>query len=180
MVTSMLRLVLGSLLGAVLVTAAPAAADAPSVARVRAMLSAFEGGPPAETWEAMGPETVAVLEQLYDDEGAPPFVRLRAIEAAGHFATEASHAFLRRVASRPDEGDLRIRAAVRALGRAFGETVIDELRPFLAHRAVAVREGAVLALGSIATPRARALLQARLDRERNHTVRGTLRRTLGR
>ena len=80
----MLRLLRGIGLGVVLAIAAPAAADAPSVEHVRSLLSAFEGAPSAETWTAMGPETVAVLEQLYDDEGEQPFVRLRAIETAGH------------------------------------------------------------------------------------------------
>ncbi|MAQ17130.1 MAG: hypothetical protein CMN30_20350 [Sandaracinus sp.] len=176
----MLRLLRGIGLGVVLAIAAPAAADAPSVEHVRSLLSAFEGAPSAETWTAMGPETVAVLEQLYDDEGEQPFVRLRAIETAGHYATEECHAFLRRVASRQGELDLRVRAAVRSLGKAFGAAAIEEIRPFLGHRATVVREGAALALGAIATPRARELLRTRLDRERDDAVRTTLRRALNR
>ncbi len=175
MVPMMLRL---SALASVLLVAASASAEPPSVDQVRNMLSAFEDGPSAETWRALGPETLVVLEQLYDDEGQQPFVRLRAIQAAGHYPTEDSRAFLKRVATREGQLDLHVRAAIRTMARAFGDSALADIRPFLTHRATAVREGAVLALGTIATPRARTLLRARLNVERNETVKATLQRTL--
>lgn len=175
MVGSMLRL---AALLSVLVLSATASADPPPVAQVRTMLSAFEGGPSAEQWQALGPETLEVLEQLYDDAGQPPFVRLRAVQAAGHFPSEASRSFLKRVATAEGQNDLLIRAALRTMARAFGGATLADIRPFLSHREVTVREGAVLALGAIESPRARALLQARLDVERDATVQATLRRAL--
>jgi len=170
----MLRLC--ALLSVLLVSTA-ASADPPSVAQVRAMLSAFEAGPSAAQWQALGPETLSVLEQLYDDEGQQPFVRLRAVQAAGHFPSDTSRAFLKRVASE-GQNDLLIRAALRTLARAFGGTALGDIRPFLTHRTASVREGAVLALGAIETPRARFLLRSRLERERDPTVKATLQRTL--
>lgn len=175
MVSMMLRL---SVLASVLLVAASASAQTPSVDQVRNMLSAFEEGPSAETWQALGPETLVVLEQLYDDEGQQPFVRLRAIHAAGHFPSEASRSFLKRVAMREGQLDLHVRAALRTMARAFGESALADIRPFLSHRETVIREGAVLALGTIATPRARTLLQSRLSVERNEAVKATLQRTL--
>ncbi len=172
----MLRL--SALLSVLLLASGTASADPPPVEQVRTMLSAFEGGPSAEAWQALGPETLAVLEQLYDDEGQPPFVRLRAVQAAGHFPSDASRAFLKRVASESGQNDLLVRAALRTLARAFGSRALADIEPFLTHRTATVREGAVLALGSIESRRARALLEARLDRERDATVKATLRRTL--
>jgi len=175
MVSGMLRF---AAFASLLLVSATAAADPPPVAQVRTMLSAFEGGPSPEAWEALGPETLVVLEQLYDDEGQQPFVRLRAVQAAGHYPTEASRAFLKRVATQEGQNDLLIRAALRTMARAFGHSALADIRPFLDHRATAVREGAVLALGALTTPRARALLEARLDVERNEAVKATLQRTL--
>lgn len=165
-------------LASLLLVSTTAAADPPPVAQVRTMLSSFEGGPSADAWEALGPETLTVLEQLYDDEGQPPYVRLRAVQATGHFPSESTRTFLKRVATQEGQNDLLIRAAVRTMARAFGSSALADIRPFLTHRATAVREGAVLALGSLESSRARALLQARLDVERNTTVRAMLQRTL--
>jgi len=162
----------------VLFVSTTALADPPPVAQVRNMLSAFEGGPSAEAWQALGPETLTVLEQLYDDEGQQPFVRLRAVQAAGHFPSDTSRAFLKRVATESGQNDLLVRAALRTMARAFGSSALADIRPFLTHRTATIREGAVLALGTIESPRVRPLLEARLDRERDATVKATLHRAL--
>lgn len=156
------------------VVPANASADPPSVDRVRTLLSAFEGVAPETAWRALGPETVTVLRALYEDREELPFVRMRAVEVAGYYPTEASHAFLRDVVRAPAQQDLILRRALRALTRAFGERAIDDVRPFLSHRTVIVREAAVRALAVVTAPRVRPLLEARLVQERDPEVRRRL------
>lgn len=155
-------------------------ADPPSIDRVRTLLSSFEAVAPEAAWRALGPETVQVLRALYEDRDELPFVRMRAVEVAGYYPTEASHTFLREVVRTPDQNDLILRRALRSLTRAFGEQAIDDVRPFLTHRVVIVREAAVRALATVEVPRVRTLLQARLERERDPEVRRRLEVALGR
>lgn len=156
----------------------PARAEAPSRDRVRMLLSAYEHGPRPSAWRALGPATVGVLAELYDDAGEPFYVRIRAVEAAGHFRTPASRTFLRAVARAAPQRDLMVRAAVLALGRAFGASALRDVTPFLGDRRVAVREGAIVALVRMQDPAARAALRAHLRVEDRPHLRARIARAL--
>ncbi|MEM9068270.1 MAG: HEAT repeat domain-containing protein [Myxococcota bacterium] len=177
----MLRRTLAFVLVAVAIgLAVPARADAPSKTRVRELLSGIEEIPPRAVWRALGPETLGVLIELYNDASEPGFVRLRAVVVAGHFPNEACRTFLRAVATAPGQSDLFARNAVLALGRGFGVRALEELGSYLRHREPLVRQAAVRSLGEIATPAARSLLEGRMRLERDDVVRESLLRALRR
>ena len=159
---------------------APASADAPSIDTVRAMLSSFEQGPGRLQWRALGADTVAVLEALYDNGNEAGFVRMRAVAASAHFPIPATRRFLLRVASAEGQSDLFIRQAVTGLGQAFGDDALEDLRPYLAHQQYVVRDAAVRALGAMRAPLARQLLEARALVESEDAVRRSLAEALGR
>jgi len=137
-----------------------AMADPPPRETVVAMLSTIEEGPGADAWRRLGPETLGVLVDLYGDGAQPRFVRRRAVAAAAYFPGPAAKTFLLAVARAPGQHDLTARTAILALGRAFGHRVVPELAGFLSHADPDVREGAVIALVRVNTPRARAALDA--------------------
>jgi HEAT repeat protein len=173
-----------SILLAVVLSATPSIALAqaapgqtPSVAAVQAMLAGFEEGPGAEDWAALGPAAVPVLASIAADEAQPGFVRLRAIQAAGTFATPEARAMLRRALRSPQP--LFVRAAALAMQRAFGASARAELAPLLDHADVAVREAAVRALGAIAAP-GRAQGASDAERAIRDEVDARLRRRLAR
>lgn len=175
----MRRALIGILtLAAVGTVAAPVSATPPSKSELTQLLAGFEQAPAAADYRAWGPETLAILVELYDDPEAPAFVRLRAVAAAGHFSTASARSFLLRVARARGQNDLLVREAVRSLGRAFGAASVADLRPFLAHPAPAVREGAVRALAELRTPRAREALRARLPLEASAHITERIRATL--
>jgi hypothetical protein len=141
-----MRFLLAALL---LVVPSIAFAQPPSRDTVRSMLMGYEQVPSAAQWQALGPETLGVLVSLYDDAAQPPFVRLRAVGAVAAFPTPAARTFLLAVARANGQGDLMIREAVLALGRAFGAAARIEIRTFLTHREPVVREAAATALQRI-------------------------------
>jgi|JI9StandDraft_2_1071091.scaffolds.fasta_scaffold215432_2 HEAT repeat protein len=145
-------------------------AQAPSRATVREMLSGFEDAPGAEAWRALGEETVPVLVALFDDASEAQPVRLRAVWAARFYATEGSRAFLSRVMANRSEGGIVVRTALESLAAAFGASAVPQLAPLLAHSDVAVREGAIRALGRVGGREARAALEARRGHERDEAL----------
>lgn len=158
--------------------ASTAFADPPSKERVRQLLSAIDRMPPATIWRALGPDTLGVLIELYDDENEAPFVRMRTLVAAAHYPVPASRTFLKAAAAARGQSDLFVRQAVISLGRAFGDRAIDDVRPYLTHADADVREGAVLSLSRMNTEAARSVLRQRLPRERSDVVRTALERAL--
>lgn len=139
-----------------------------SVESVQAMLAGVEEGPGPAEWAAIGPAAVPVLAAIAGDREQPGFVRLRAIQAAGNFATPASRAMLRRAARSGEP--LFARAAALALSRAFGAAARGDVAPLLDHADTAVREGAIRALGAM----------LRTDRTASDAIRGELEALLGR
>lgn len=175
----MLRALLTACLATTLVmTVTVAHADPPSKDRVRQLLSAIDQMPPATVWRALGPGTLGVLIELYDDPSEAPYIRMRTLVAAQHYPVPAARTFLNAAASARGQSDLFVRQALISLGRAFGERAIDDVRPYLTHADADVREGAVLSLSRIGTEAARAALRDRLPRERNEIVRTALQRAL--
>ncbi|MBW2460823.1 MAG: HEAT repeat domain-containing protein [Deltaproteobacteria bacterium] len=156
----------------------PVFATPPSKAELSRMLAGFEQTPGADDFRAWGPETFPILVELYDDRDMQPFVRMRAVGAVAHYPSPRARAFLLRVARADGQSDLLVRAAVRGLGRAFGPRAVEDVRPFLRHRAPAVREGAVLALTAIHTPAAQGALRARLPREQSAHIAERIRASL--
>lgn len=147
----------------------PPPSQVPTEARVVAMLSGVEDVPGVETWRAMGPGLVPVLARIVDDAQRPGFVRLRAVQVAGVFTTDAAKSLLRRAVRGRDP--LMAREAAIAMARAFGRDAIADVAPLLEHADTAVREGAIRALGSIDDDGARSRLRARLARERDTVLR---------
>ena len=142
--------VLALVLGFAIVT--PTAwADPPTRTQVRQLLSGFETVPGADAWSRLGPQTLGVLVALYDDTSERPFIRLRAVSVAAYYPSPAARTFLLGVARAPRQGDLFVREAVLALGRAFGPRAVGDLRPFLASPMPVVREATVTALTRIGT-----------------------------
>jgi len=163
---------------AVAMTTSTAQAQTPSRDRVRQLLSGYEDMPTAEQWRSLGPGTLEDLVSLYGDASVPPYVRMRTITAAAHFPSPAARTFLLAVARAPGQTDLYVREAVLALGRAFGERAIDDIRPFARSRHAVVREGAAKALGHIGTPAAVEVLRRRLTVEGAEHVRTAIRRAI--
>ncbi len=167
-----------SVLAGVWSVATPVFATPPSKAELSQMLAGFEQAPGAEDFRAWGPETFPILVELYGDHDVQPFVRMRAVAAVAHYPSPRARAFLLRVARAAGQSDLLIREAVRGLGRAFGPRSIEDIRPFLRHRAPAVREGAVLALTAFHTPAAQGALRARLPQEQSAHIAARIRASL--
>ena len=163
---------------AITAVALPASATPPTKEQLRQMFSGFEDTPSAAQVRALGPETLGVLIELYNDRSMPPYVRLRAVHAVGHFPTRATRTFLLAVARARGQSDLFVREAVLSLGRAFGERAVDDVRPFLANSEPVVREGAAMALGRIGSAPARDALRRRLTTEGAAHVRETISRQL--
>ncbi|MCS6799804.1 MAG: HEAT repeat domain-containing protein [Myxococcota bacterium] len=172
------RAAIGLLGTSLLVTSAAsvAGAQAPSSEQLRLWLSGFERMPDASAWRAMGPETVHVLRRAYEDPAEAPWVRLRAVAAAGYFRTEDSRAFLRAVARDPAQPELVVREALLALARAFGAAAVADIGPFLEHPSTLVREAVAIALGRIGDERARGAARRRIGAEPDPTVREALER----
>lgn len=154
--------------------------QAPSRDSIRQLLTAYEGGPSAAEWRAMGPETLTVLVSLYNDSAQPAYVRLRVLSAVASFPTPATRTFLLAATRAPGQSDLFVREAVLSLGRAFGAAALDDVTPFLGSGDTVVREAAARSLGLIGTPAARDALRRRLVLEPDATVRQTLQSALSR
>lgn len=153
-------------------------AEPPNKEHVRQLLMGYETVPTAQAWRAMGPDTIAVLVDLYNDAVQPGFVRLRAVGAVGSYDTPAARTFLLAVAHTSHQSDLFIREAVLAMQRAFGARAVADIEPFLANEFPVVREASVRALAKINTPRARRLLRQRQRVEADATVQTALSRAL--
>ncbi|MEC7520319.1 MAG: HEAT repeat domain-containing protein [Myxococcota bacterium] len=158
-------------LAVLLVAASASAQTGPSRQRVRELLSGIEDVPTDADWQRIGDGALPVLIDLYVDADEAPYVRLRAVNATAAFPREATRTFLLAVARAEGQGDLFVRQAVIALARGFGEHAVQDLRPFLAHDEVVVREATARALGEIGGPQATAALRARLSVERDRAVR---------
>lgn len=182
-------IVLASLVlaAAVLVPAAASAQTTQELSAdsVAAMLTGFEQGPEAERWSAIGPAVVPVLAEIASDAQRPGFVRIRAITAAGHFATPEARGMLRAALRSPEP--LFVRAAALAMHRAFGASALRELVPLLAAGDTAVREAAIRTVGAIAAQstrdatlrdEARTQLRRRLAREPDEALREELERRI--
>jgi HEAT repeat protein len=147
-------------------------AQLPDVRALIAMLGGFEEGPTPAEWRALGPAVVPLLARIADDRDQLGAIRIRAVHTAGHFATPASRALLRRAARAPEP--MIAREGALALGRAFGADALRDVAPLLAHDDTAVREAAIRALSAIDTASARERLRARLPREADAVLRSMI------
>jgi len=159
-------------------TAAETAAQAPNTDVVRRMLGAIDSGPSALEWQALGPETVPLLEAIYRDTTVPAHVRFQALSALRHFPTPETRAFLLTVARESGQSDLHIRQALTSLGHAFGDSAVTDVSTFMAHTSSVVREGAALSLGRNPSALAQRTLRARLPVEPSPVVRMAIERAL--
>lgn len=139
-------------------------------------LSGHESVPGPETFRRMGPGVEGVLARLARDPGQPGFVRLRAVQVAAVLGTPAGDRIVARALSSSEP--LVVRAAVLGLAASQGPRATDAIARTLLHPDVAVREGAILALGRIASPEAHAHLRSRLDAEPDAELRAQITRAL--
>ena len=156
-------------------------ANPPTVDRtaIERALSSFEGGPGPSFWQQQDPSAVGELVRLYDDGNQPPFVRLRAVNAARYFPSPASRAFLVAVADARQQPALFVREAIRSLSFAFGAAAVTEIEKLASHRESVVREAVVDALANAHSSRSVECLRQRLRLEPVPYIRARLRRALG-
>lgn len=169
-----------ALLSLVLSLGLPLAASAqaaPTVSQVRQMLSGVEHVPSDRDWRRLGADVLPILMGLYQDVDEPAYVRLRAVGATAAFSRPAVRTFLLAVARLEGQGDLYVREAVMALGRAFGSSAVGDVAPFLEHSEPIVREGAATVLVRVG---ADELVRARLRVEPDAAVRRSIEASLSR
>jgi HEAT repeat protein len=153
---------------------ASAQSTAPSRQALITMLSGFEDTPTLAQMRALGDGTVPMLVSLYDDPQVIQPVRLRAVEAMGAFSTPAARTFLLRVMREPGQSPIVVREAIEALAQSQGAAAIPDIAPLLSSQERPIREGAIEALGSIATPAARQALTAHLPSETDEALRARI------
>jgi hypothetical protein len=165
--------------GAAGTSTAPLEAERTLASDVRSLLSAYEAVPNRDAWLKLGPETPAVLEQIANDPGELPSRRARAAEVLGWFG-EQGVPFLRR-ASTEGSFPAPLRAgAVTGLARALpAADAVPLLARTLNDEDASVRFRTVLELKALATPEARAALEARSRVETDGSVNRVLKQALG-
>ena len=197
-------LVLTSVLVASLVSAplaaqdTPAEQDTPSLgaggarltvrpemrARVERALLAIDSAPSAAFWRGLGPEGLAALASVLDDASRPVGLRRRAALALRHDRSATSITMLESLALSPREDELVSRNALTALTERRGRDALVVIERAIGDRRAHVREGAVLAIGTLRErglidgARASASLVPMRTREPELFVRETIDRVL--
>jgi hypothetical protein len=167
----------------VLALAAPAAQAAPSAKltrQVHTLLNAPEHVPSAAEWQKLGPDAAEVLRSVALDEKTLLLRRGRAATALAYFpSTDSKAALVALVGADRVPWLLRGKAA-GALAAAWRAEALAPLAPLLAHDHKRLREAAVKAVGLVETDEARALLEARLAKEKNDSLKKLIQATLAR
>jgi HEAT repeat protein len=133
---------------------------------------------PLEEWRKLGPETLDVLEQVFNDPAAQPEQRTRALIAIGHLEQPAAMDRVKAIARDPN-ADVRYRAtAVAALGHRGGQAVIPDLKQVLGGGEPALRQAAARALGNVGGEAARSPLEEHLSKEEDPAVREVIQQSL--
>lgn len=141
-------------------------------------LAGIESPPTAEALRAVG-DADAVRSELLalsQDADIPRSQRLRALHALGWFPSDASRAALTAAVEGPDRHAAR--KAVYALANGWQDAALPELAAALVADDVQLRIAAARSLGSLATPAARAALEARLAAESSDAVRSEITQSL--
>ncbi len=173
-------IVLGVVCGLCLTTGAYAQDNTnPKIeSQVRTLLGGFEHVPSMEDWQKLGPGAADVLRQIATDPHELNTRRSRALSALSHFPTPEAKQFLQDFLNNAQQPTLLRRKAVLSLAYGFGPDIIPVIEPFLADQNKRMRESAILAVGNIATPRAKELLEKRLEIEPTNYLKETIEKTL--
>jgi hypothetical protein len=156
-------------------------------AQAEALLGAgIDAAVPVEAFAALGPDVVPALIAIFERDGAPRHIRLRALGVLAALddarAAARLEALVRDAAGAPaserfEHTGLVLRRALDGLrARAQGSLRVAQLAPLLEHRDPHVRTRVVELLAR--QPAARASLEARLPREASASVQAALRSAL--
>jgi HEAT repeat protein len=128
----------------------------------------------------LGPESIRLLQQIFNTPANRPARRLRAIEALGRVqGAEASDELRAILKEKAVSAQYRSAAAV-ALARREGKAAVEELRAYLGDPSTELRVGAARALGYIGGPDARAAVEDRVAKETDAKVREELQQIITR
>ena len=154
------------------------AQDAKVAAEVDVLLGGIEYVPKAEEWTKLGPDAATVLRTIAGSQNERPSRRARAVSALAHFPTPETKAFLTGILHGADSPVLLQRKAMSALSFAYGADSLQLLQPYLANPNRRLRESAIRAVGTVASPDAKALLKQRLQVEDAKYLRETIQEVL--
>ncbi|MBN8613259.1 MAG: hypothetical protein J0L92_21885 [Deltaproteobacteria bacterium] len=118
-------------------------------ARVERALLAIDSAPSAAFWQGLGAEGLAALVSVLDDASRPVGLRRRAALALRHDRSATSITILESLALRAGEDELVSRNALTALTERRGREALVVIERALGDRRAHVREGAVLAIGTL-------------------------------
>ncbi|XXF75509.1 HEAT repeat domain-containing protein [Myxococcaceae bacterium GXIMD 01537] len=132
----------------------------------------------AGDWTSLGPEALAILEQVPGDPHAPPEYRVRAVQSLAFVAHPEAPGRLRALLENSDlNPTLRAHAAL-ALGLRAGPEALSALLPHLQDRHRLVRAAVALALGRLGGAEAQRALEERLPLEEELLVREAIQQGL--
>jgi HEAT repeat protein len=146
-------------------------------ARVYALLSS-EHATTDDEWKQLGPEALAILQEVYGDVSADPLRRTRAVGAMGQVDNPAAADFLKDLTTN-EQVDIAYRsAALLAYEHRTGSAALPEIKLLLPDPNARLRATAVLALTKVGTSEARALLEEQLTREEDPSIRDAIEKGL--
>jgi HEAT repeat protein len=153
--------------------------EGPELAKeVQAMLEGNPRIPTEEDWKRVGPNALAVLEEVAHDSAAAMPQRLRAVACMSQVNNPLAVASLRRMVLDEKE-DVNLRAAgAQSLAFRAGNSELATLLPLLAGRDAVLREAAARALGQLSSPEAKQALETRLEVEEEAPVREAIQKSL--
>ncbi len=150
-------------------------------ARLTAAFSGFEHVPDKAELLALAPadQLTPALWGLWQDASTRQIIRANALLSLRFFPSSQVQAWFEQLLADPATPPTVRRPLAKAYGFAFGVGALAMLGQQLDHAEPHTRDSAARALGAIADPRARALLEKRLAVEAEPFVRQTLQKLLG-
>jgi HEAT repeat protein len=142
--------------------------------RLMGLLRAYEHQPTAEEFKALGEGVREALIAVAQDGDEVALVRGRAAFALAFYPDATARQALEGLLAQPELSDLILRRALDALARAFPDTSVSHITPYLDDGRTELREAAAKALGMLGTPAALRALRRRAARERDDAVRTVL------
>ncbi len=158
------------------------APDSPSPAelrpRVQKLLQSDASASRGDDWRQLGPGALQELESVLADATATPELRTRAVRAMGFVDSPDASARLEQIAADRRLDDPLRSAAILGLTRRGGPAASASLGALLEDPHPAIRDSAAQGLGKVGSPDARKLLEDRLGKEENSTVREAIERSI--
>lgn len=163
--------------------AAPTAQEPPAAATrtvVEGLLSKEKGPLAPKDIKAMGKDADLVLIDIARDTHASTTLRTRAVDALAASGTVVGREHLVRITTaNTNEADLPlVRKALLGLGWMHDGRIVDNVGPWLEHKAPAVRLDAAVALALSKNPQAFELLERHNRTEKDSDVRQTIQRLI--